>query len=307
VDNAEHRPLDLSQDEAMADVVEVLARRNGSATFGELRAVLSGRSIRAALLAGEIRRVAKGLYALPDATPALTAARSHGGVVSYLSAAQHWGMKMITEPLVPHVTLPPGRARRSTREKCVLHWAEAPAINDVTTPTRTVLDCIRALPLTEALAVADSALHQKLVDPDDLVAAAAQLRGPHRRRIQQVVALADARAESVLESALRATLIEAGIDGFEPQVVVRDEAFSARLDLGHRKLMLGLEAEGFEHHSTRRQLVKDCRREVNLTIRGWTLLRFSWEDVMYDQDWVVAAVEQAVGAPPHTNRRLRAA
>ncbi|NEA36035.1 DUF559 domain-containing protein [Streptomyces sp. SID13031] len=291
----------------MPEVVEVLSGRGGSATFAELRAVVSGRSIRNALLAGQIRRTAKGVYAVPKAPAALAAARSYGGIVSYLSAAQHWGIKVLKEPVRPHITLPPGRARRVTQEKCVLHWADAPAMDDVTVPVRTVLDCIRALPLAEALAVADSALHLEIVDQDELSEAAARLRGPHRRRIQRVVALADGRAESVLESALRAILIEAGIGGFEPQVVVRDGSFSARLDLGHRAAMIGLEADGFEHHNSRSQLVKDCHRGVNLAIRGWTILRFSWEDVMYDRDWVIASITAMTGAPPHTNSQLRAA
>jgi very-short-patch-repair endonuclease len=291
----------------MPEVAEVLSGRGGSATFAELRAVVSGRSIRKALLAGHIRRTAKGVYAVPKAPAALAAARSYGGVVSHLSAAQHWGIKVLNEPVRPHITLPPGRARRVTQEKCVLHWAHVPALDDVTTPVRTVLDCIRASSLKEALAVADSALHQEIVDPDELFEAAAQLRGPHRRRIQRVVALADGRAESVLESALRAILIEAGIEGFEPQVAVRDKSFSARLDLGHRAALIGLEADGFEHHSTRSQLVKDCRRGVNLATRGWTVLRFSWEDVMYEKDWVIAAVTAMTGAAPHTNSHLRAA
>jgi very-short-patch-repair endonuclease len=291
----------------MPEVVEVLSGRGGSATFADLRAVVSGRSIRNALLAGQIRRTAKGVYAVPEAPAALAAARSHGGVVSYLSAAQHWGIKVLIEPARPHITLPPGRARRVTQERCVLHWADAPALDDVTTPVRTVLDCIRAFPLREALAVADSALHQEIVDPDELFEAAARLRGPHRRRIQRVVALADTRAESVLESGLRALLIEAGIEGFEPQVVVRDQFFSARLDLGHRAAMIGLEADGFEHHSSRAQLVKDCHRGVDLAIRGWTVLRFSWEDIMYDPDWVIASITAMTGAAPNTNSHLRAA
>ncbi|MDX6250808.1 MAG: hypothetical protein QOF10_4168 [Kribbellaceae bacterium] len=69
---------------------------------------------------------------------------------------------------------------------------------------------------------------------------------------------------------------------------------------------IGLEAEGFEHHGTRQALIKDCRRHVNLSIRGWTVLRFSWEDIMYDPDWV-AAVREATGLPTLTKRLLRAA
>ncbi|WP_433011554.1 hypothetical protein [Kribbella sp. CA-294648] len=284
----------------MAEVGEVLAQRGGSARFADLRVVVSARSIRNALQTGQIRRVAKGVYALPEAPDALTAARSQRGVVSHLSAAQHWGMQLITPPPLPHVTVPRGQVQVATGQKCVLHWSTAPSLDDVTTPVRTVLDCIRSLPLAEALAIADSALHHRIVDADDLFAAAAALRGPHRLRIRNVVALADGRAESVLESALRAILIEADIEGFEPQYAVRDRDFSARLDLGHPALKIALEAEGFEFHGTRQSLVKDCRRHVNLSIRGWTLLRFSWEDVMYDREWVAEVVAKATGLPPLT-------
>ncbi|GAB2557344.1 hypothetical protein GCM10027269_08660 [Kribbella endophytica] len=270
--------------------------------MSELRAVVTAHAIRTALAASAIRRVAKGVYALPEAPPALTAARSQGGVVSHLSAAQHWRMSIIAVPPLPHVTLPPRRARRRTGLPCILHWAEVRAIDDVTTPVRTVLDCARALPLNEALAVADSALHLGLVDHDELVDVASRLAGPYRRRIRRVVGLADRRSESVLESALRAILIEAGIEGFEPQVPVRDTEFSARLDLGHRQRKIGIEAEGFEHHGTRAALVKDCRRQVNLTLRGWMVLRFSWEDIMYDPEWVAEAVREALRHPPLINR-----
>ncbi|MEV4264985.1 DUF559 domain-containing protein [Kribbella sp. NPDC049584] len=79
------------------------------------------------------------------------------------------------------------------------------------------------------------------------------------------------------------------------------------MDLANPACRLGLEAEGFEHHGTRRALVKDCRRHVNLAIRGWTILRFTWEDVMFDGDWVVDAVERAGGRQPLTMHALRAA
>jgi very-short-patch-repair endonuclease len=49
------------------------------------------------------------------------------------------------------------------------------------------------------------------------------------------------------------------------------------------------------------------RRHVNLAIRGWLLLRFSWEDVMYDPEWVVDVVRRAVGLPALTKHLLEAA
>jgi very-short-patch-repair endonuclease len=291
----------------MPDVVEVLSRRGGIATFGDLRTLVPARAIRAALSGGDIIRVAKGVYALPQAPPALAAARSHGGVVSHVSAALHWGFGVIDEPLLPHVTLLPKQVRRRTGLPCTLHWADVPALDDVTTPIRTVIDCIRTLPLAQALAVVDSALRSGIVDEDELLHAVAQLRGPHRRRIQRVAGLADKRAESVLESAFRALLIEAGIEDFVPQVLVQDREFSARIDLANLRLRLGLEADGFEHHGGRQALARDCRRHVNLAIRGWRVLRFSWEDIMYDPEWVIDAVRRASGLPPLTNRILLAA
>ncbi|HEY3508951.1 MULTISPECIES: type IV toxin-antitoxin system AbiEi family antitoxin domain-containing protein [Kribbella] len=291
----------------MTDVAEAISRRGGSSTFADLRALVSARAVRKALAAGEIRRVAKGVYALPEAPHALTAARSHGGVVSHLSAAQHWGLELINVPTQPHVTLPPGRVRRRTGLPCILHWADVPVLDDVTTPLRTVLDCLRILPFTDALALADSALRAGCVQQDELLEAARRLRGPHRGRIRRVAGFADGRAESVLESALRALLIERGVEGFVPQLLVQDSEFSARLDLGNPLLCLGLEADGFAYHGSRRALVKDCRRHVNLAIRGWRVLRFSWEDIMYDPDWVVAAIERAAGLPPLSKPLLHAA
>jgi very-short-patch-repair endonuclease len=47
-----------------------------------------------------------------------------------------------------------------------------------------------------------------------------------------------------------------------------------------------LEADSFAHHRTRGALRRDCRRYVNLAMRGWLLLRYSWEDVILDEQWV---------------------
>ncbi|WP_246486804.1 endonuclease domain-containing protein [Kribbella qitaiheensis] len=110
--------------------------------------------------------------------------------------------------------------------------------------------------------------------------------------------MADGRAESALESVLRAILIEAGIERFVPQVVVRHGKFTARLDLGDPIRRIALEADSFAHHGTRGALARDCRRHTNLTLLGWRLIRFSWEDVMFDREWVLEAVERAEAGHP---------
>nr|WP_238355187.1 DUF559 domain-containing protein [Kribbella sandramycini] len=262
-----------------------------------MRSVVSARSIRGALADGRIRRIAKGVYALPPLPDPLAAARAQGGVVSHLSAALLHGFAILDRPDRPHITIPRIRHRHLSPIPCELHWADdVPSDGWCTTKLRTVLDCARTLPFDAGLTVADSALRLGAVDRSQLLVAAAGLSGPGCRAARRVAAAADGRAESPLESVLRAILIEAGIDGFEPQVVVRDESFSGRIDLGHPGLRIALEADGFEFHGTRSALTRDCRRHVALTIRGWRLLRFSWEDVMFDRGWVVSAVRSASAA-----------
>lgn len=279
----------------MADVVEVLQRSAGTATFAQLRGSVSGRAIRRALSNGSIRRIAKGAYALPTAEDPVAAARSQGGVVSHQSAAILHGFDVLELPTTPHVTVPRGQHRRISSLDCSLHWADAvPMAGHLTTKLQTVIDCARMLPFEEGLCIADSALRKHATSKARLTAAAAEVRGPGSRRAQLVAESADDRAESPLESALRAILIAAGISGFLPQVVVQDDGFSARIDLAHPDLMIALEADSFAHHGTRKALAGDCRRHTNLTIRGWRLLRFSWEDVMFHPDWVAEAVRRAI-------------
>lgn len=294
---------DVGHHQDMSEVIDVLQRRAGTATFGELRAVVSLRAIRTALAGGLMTRIAKGVYALLPAADPLAAARAQGGVVSHLSAALLNGFAVLDLPDKPHITVPRGQHRRLSPVNCQLHWADdVPSDGRCTGPLRTVLDCARTLPFAAGVTVADSALRLRTVDRSQLAVAALELSGPGCRRARRVVAAADGRSESPLESVLRSLLIEANIEGFEPQVVIRDGSFSARVDLGHRDLLIALEADSFAYHGTRTALTRDCRRHVNLTIRGWRLLRFSWEDVMFDPEWVVDVVRQAMsGSPGHHN------
>lgn len=218
------------------------------------------------------------------------------GVVSHSSAAEHWGMSVVVRPLHPHVTVARHRCGLG-RAKADLHWADLrddEVVNHVTSPLRTVLDCARALPFGEALAIADSALRLELVGPSELLAAARSLRGAGRARVLRVARAADPRAASALESLLRAILLEAGLTGFEPQVTISGDGFSARVDLGDRALRIVLEADSFEHHGHRSALAKDCRRYDELVVRGWLVLRFAWEHVVAEPLWVADMVRAAV-------------
>jgi very-short-patch-repair endonuclease len=109
-----------------------------------------------------------------------------------------------------------------------------------------------------------------------------------------VAAAATRRSGSFLESMLRALLISAGIDGFEPQVLVTNGQFRARVDLGHQRARLALEADSFEFHGSRRDFTADCSRYDELVAAGWLVLRLTYEHVIGDPAWVVATVRAAL-------------
>jgi very-short-patch-repair endonuclease len=89
------------------------------------------------------------------------------------------------------------------------------------------------------------------------------------------------------------------VDGLavEPQRLITTVEPWARPDLVDEDLGIAVEADSFEWHGDRRALRRDARRYDLLVVDGWIVLRFAWEDVMFDQEFVrrvlVAAVRLA--------------
>lgn len=295
----------------MDEVAETVRLLGGVTTWGLLRVVHPARLIRRATTAGVVVRPGLGRYVLPTASEQLKLSQARGATLSHLSAALHHGWAVKTVPEHAWVTVRRTRhLRPGERVGIVPRWADLPRRDirhGVTTPVRTVLDCARALPFDEALAVADSALRAKDLARADLVDGAAGLRGTGARQARRVAQLADGRAANPFESVLRALTIEEGFH-LTPQLQITDSGLYAIVDLGNEELRLAVEADGFEHHGTRKGLRKDCRRHTELAVFDWSSLRFSFEDVMYEQAWVRWAlrtwrVVQAGGAPENPPRR----
>ncbi len=280
----------------MESVGEVLARQGGWATRAELVGATSRRALEAALERGEVQRIALGIYALPGLPADEVAVLTYDGVLSHVSAAKALGLPLLLAPQKPHIIVPPNRRPRPG-PPAVLHWAGTTSSerrDRLTSMLRTVVDCSRILPFSESLAVADAALATGRLSQDQLLAATAAMRGYGCPNARRTAAAATRLSDSILESMLRALLISAGVDGFEPQVLVTHGQFRARVDLGHRQARLALEAEGFEFHGSRRDFAADCHRYDELVAAGWLVLRFTYEQVVGDPAWVVATVRAAL-------------
>jgi hypothetical protein len=253
------------------------------------------------LRTGNWRRLGRGTYVWAglEADPlahlsALHARLPPGSVFSGLTAARLHGIADKGSPI--ELTLPPdvsvhARAGLSLRtvalDPCdVITCGPLP----VTTPLRTCFDLACSLPLVEAVAALDTALHREYVALPKLrayVAGRGGVRGIAQAR--RVVELVEPDAESPMESRLRMVLVLGGLPRPEVQVELHDAGgrFIGRPDLLYPRTRLAIEYDGENH---RDRLVADNRRQNRLQRAGYTLLRYTAPDVYGRADAILAEV-----------------
>lgn len=280
------------------DVLTALTALGGVARRSALVAACGRAAVDAAVREEVIVRVARGTWtSAAGADRARAEALALRAVLAYRSAALDRGWAVWRLPERPELTVAKDRRIAAARQRGVtLHRTDLPP-DDVdglrTSAERTLVDCLRTLPLADALAVADSALRSG-VSRTRLLAIARDARGPGARRVRHLASLADGRAANPFESALRAICLE--VDGLEalPQVEIYDPHFLGRPDLVDCRLRIVIEADSFEWYGTRQALVADARRYNALIAAGWLVLRFTWDDVMHRPDLVAATLRHVV-------------
>ncbi len=279
--------------------VEALTRLGGTADTAALLRMTTSKRLSRACREGLVLHPTRGRYVLTSAREGVRAAAALSGTASHASAAAEHGWELGVQPVRPAVVVPRNRnVERHRRVGVDLRWRDLEPDDrhgHVTSPHRTVIDCAKDLPFREALAIADSALRHRDVDHDELVRRALLLPSSGRTQALAVVEAATALAANPFESMLRAVAI--GVPGLdvEPQVWIVERGFRGRPDLVDRKRRIVIEADSFEFHTGRRAFKRDCERYTGLVVRGWRVVRFSWEHVMFEPDYVhdclVALVE----------------
>lgn len=279
--------------------VRALTQLGGIAPAREVLRLTGRRRLASAVRRGTVLRLSRGRYALPTASEARRAAGELNGVVGLRSAAATHGWPMKTQPDVPEVVVPHNRKVPPPRRVGVrvlwVNLAEDQVVDGVTTPLRTVVDCARLLPFDEALTIADSALRSGLVTREELDEV--RVRGAGAGAVRRVLRHADARAANPFESVLRALCIEADLP-VEPQGEVVLGQDTIHPDLVCRDRRLVVEGDSWTWHATRKAHTKDCARYNLLTVHGWAVLRFTWEQVMLEPRyvrWVLAQLGARVG------------
>jgi very-short-patch-repair endonuclease len=273
------------------EVADAITWRGGVADLAFLRRVTSRRRLRTAVQNGTVVRVARGRYGLPDADEALREAARLHGVASHLSAAQLNGWELKHRPSRPCITVPRGRKVEPWRRRGTdLFWRDIEEDDvwyDRTSASRTVIDCARDYPFDVALTVADSALRHGNLTSGRLLQLAEESPRTGRPQCLRVAQHASRLAANPFESVMRAVSLEVpGLD-LQPQVVIEEDGWLGRPDLVNVERRIVAEADSFEFHGRRQALKNDCERYNALTLRGWLVLRFSYEHVMFDPRYVL--------------------
>jgi hypothetical protein len=239
--------------------------------------------------------VHRGVYAVGhDALPErgqlvaglLVAGR--GSALSHRTAAALW---RLTPSMPPFVELTTTGRRRRSRPGLVLHHAATveTMVRDglpLTTPIRTLRDLAATRPLREVEAAASQALVLKLVAAHTL----GRQQGPGSAVLARLAGAGVAPTRSELE---RRFLRAAGRAGLPtPQVNVRLGAYVVDFLWPEQRLVVETDGAAFHgHHLAAR---RDHARDAELQMRGYLVLRLTWQEVVDEPAAATARVARAL-------------
>jgi very-short-patch-repair endonuclease len=197
----------------------------------------------------------------------------------------------------------PGHARRApsgiTVRRDLLGSDEHRSYHGVrlTTPVRTAYDLARRAPsLVEAVVAVDSLAGRFGFAPRDILTLARRYpRARGRRRLSEVVDLAEPLAESAMETRVRLIVVLAGLPHPKVQHTIVDERgrMLATVDLAYRRQRIAIEYEGAEHFEPLRT-IRDARRYTRLVALGWRVYRYVAADVYGSPDRIVEEITDAL-------------
>nr|WP_234817805.1 hypothetical protein [Mycolicibacterium sphagni] len=252
-------------------------------------AVVSRRQFEMLLECTAVERIWHGVYSYG---PAGTARRlkgldvACGEVVGICMATAAGAYGFDTENSAElHVLNPSGHQLRPT-DGLVVHRRDGAPLTLVsgrpaTAPAWTAIEVARTLRRPRALATLDAALRSGRCDPSDLSRGAAAQQG--RRgivKVRQLLPLADARAESPMESEARLVMIDGGL----PTPVLQHEVVDARgrlrrLDFAWPSHRVAAEYDSGEWHVGADALRRDREKLAALQDLGWMVVPIVVDDV----------------------------
>ncbi|WP_243077092.1 endonuclease domain-containing protein [Microbacterium sp. SS28] len=226
----------------------------------------------------------------------LRAAVAAGGRLACVSAAQHRGWwippavaedERVHVAVAPHSAVPQGHLR--------VHWSRPivrpdsfALLESVEDTLQHVADC---LPREQALILWESACHREKLSRDYLLNV--DWRSPDARNLAED---ADALADSGLETLFVSRVRRRGVR-VRQQIVIGGHPVDTLI--GERLIA---QIDGFEFHSSAADRGRDVAHDAELAARGYTILRFTYAQLIYDWPAVDRAIGRALAAGLHRAR-----
>jgi Protein of unknown function (DUF559) len=277
--------------------------------------------MRSLVRSGDLVRMRRGVYATRSAVDWAEAnqARGHAlcvhairatvgsaAVASHHSAALLHNLDLLKSPKdTVTLTLPPAKPwNRPASAGVVFHTADLPPGHltklynlPVTTAARTVIDLARMLPFMAGVVVADSALRAERAGKPELRQILDSCASwPGVRRARRVVAFADERAGSALESAARVVFDESGLEPPELQATIHLLRHAFLVDFFWREHRVIAEADGLAKYTGDKVLIAQFQRDRLLRDAGYKVVHFTWHELFETPDLVITRIRQAFGS-----------
>ncbi|MDE3205596.1 MAG: DUF559 domain-containing protein [Acidobacteriota bacterium] len=226
--------------------------------------------------------------------------RGHEAVASHHSAAWLQGL-LDHEPDSVHITASTFRPLDGVEVHRSRHSPTPTATFAgvlCTSTARTLLDlAVAGSPATLTGAV-NRALAQRLVRVGDLsreVASPANRGRPGTDRLRRHLAERGLTgpAPSVLESSMARVFERYNLPKPRPEVVAGPDG-RYRIDYAYPAAMVAIELYGYSAHHSPEHAAADLRRQRRLTLDGWTILIFTWQDVIHHPERVASDIERAL-------------
>lgn len=281
-----------------AAAVALFNRQHAYASVEQLYEVgLSKEQIAYRVRKGIYRRVAYGVVSLGPPRSTVLADAMRGVLVAGAGAvASLWTAAALHELDAPreaqvHVVVPSTRRLRTRPELCVHRTRSLPSDDvvvvagvPVTAIPRTIVDCAERLDAWSALHVLDSSSASPGMWRKIHATAARMSNG---RAGVRAIATATApggadRLRSTFERRARDALQAHGVPQGKWNTTISDARGVIReVDLCYPEARLAIEIDGLRFHSHRDAARRDRQTDRRLALAGWTVLRFTWQDVVY--------------------------
>ncbi len=296
-------------------IAELASRQHGAIAVRQIVALgLSASAVRNRVAKGRLHGLHRGVVTVvPPAllTPrgeimAATLACEPGTAASHRAGGALFELRLaIRRPI--DVTTPGSKARRRPgiriHSGATLTAADLTVVDNIpcTTLARTLLDICEDATRREVERALDVAEQQRILDMralDDVLARANGRRGAKLlRAVLTEHRVGSTLTRNKLEEAFLAICRAAELPPDAVNVwIAYPDGGGAEADFLWRRQRLVVEVDGRDVHTTRRAFHSDRRRDQQLMLLGWRVVRFTWRQVMFEPAYVAATLRGLLDA-----------